>query len=159
MHGDILTARINQPATLGCPLHESRKLPRTRGVILSQRTLVAYGLLIGVAVGMLYSAYQSVIGVSSPFKRKVEGTGTHVISDDTSQLIAAGILEGVTGQKSPAANPILSHDIPSLPVVVAEPLPRVCGSPAIDGYAHVDPACLLNSPTAKAWFQLHPEVK
>lgn len=26
---------------------------------------------------------------------------------------------------------------------------RVCGSPAEDGYAHVDPTCLHNSPTAK----------
>ena len=28
---------------------------------------------------------------------------------------------------------------------------RVCGSPAIDGYAHVDPECLERSPTAAAW--------
>lgn len=28
---------------------------------------------------------------------------------------------------------------------------RVCGSPAVDGYAHVDPKCLEESPTAKWW--------
>lgn len=31
---------------------------------------------------------------------------------------------------------------------------RVCGSPAVDGYAHVDPACLMDSPTAQ-WWQTH----
>jgi len=28
---------------------------------------------------------------------------------------------------------------------------RVCGSPAVDGYSHVDPACLESSPTALWW--------
>lgn len=36
------------------------------------------------------------------------------------------------------------------------PLKRVCGSPAVDGYAHVDAKCLLASPTAVAWRALHP---
>eukprot|EP00877_Chromochloris_zofingiensis_P007296 jgi/Chrzof1/281/Cz01g09240.t1 len=29
---------------------------------------------------------------------------------------------------------------------------RVCGSPAVDGYAHVSTSCLLNSPTAR-WYK------
>lgn len=33
---------------------------------------------------------------------------------------------------------------------------RVCGSPAIDGYAHVDPSCLRNSPTARWWAETKP---
>lgn len=32
-------------------------------------------------------------------------------------------------------------------------LERVCGSPAIDGYAHVDPECLNKSPTNTAYSQ------
>eukprot|EP00899_Mesostigma_viride_P015426 jgi/Mesvir1/23885/Mv10674-RA.1 len=34
---------------------------------------------------------------------------------------------------------------------VLPPLPRVCGSPAVDGYAHVDPSCFERSPTFKEW--------
>ena len=30
---------------------------------------------------------------------------------------------------------------------------RVCGSPAVDGYAHVEPKCLEGSPTALWWKQ------
>lgn len=33
----------------------------------------------------------------------------------------------------------------------------MCGSPAIDGYAHVDVECLRKSPTAQWYFQFRPE--
>jgi hypothetical protein len=33
---------------------------------------------------------------------------------------------------------------------------RVCGSPAIDGYAHVDIECLRRSPTALWWLRARP---
>lgn len=35
---------------------------------------------------------------------------------------------------------------------------RVCGSPAVDGYAHVNNTCLLNSPTARWWRAAAAEV-
>lgn len=38
---------------------------------------------------------------------------------------------------------------PSLQILMET---RVCGSPATDGYAHVDDKCLLNSPTAR-WYR------
>lgn len=34
---------------------------------------------------------------------------------------------------------------------------RVCGSPAVDGYAHVKPECLYSSPTAKWWNTTAPK--
>lgn len=34
---------------------------------------------------------------------------------------------------------------------------RVCGSPAVDGYAHVKPDCLEASPTAKWWREYKPK--
>ena len=33
---------------------------------------------------------------------------------------------------------------------------RVCGSPAVDGYAHVKPECMVASPTAAWWRQFKP---
>ena len=33
---------------------------------------------------------------------------------------------------------------------------RVCGSPAVDGYAHVKPECLEASPTNKWWQEAKP---
>jgi hypothetical protein len=33
---------------------------------------------------------------------------------------------------------------------------RVCGSPAVDGYAHVKPECLEGSPTNQWWQQHKP---
>lgn len=33
---------------------------------------------------------------------------------------------------------------------------RVCGSPAVDGYAHVEPPCLEGSPTNKWWQENKP---
>lgn len=33
---------------------------------------------------------------------------------------------------------------------------RVCGSPAVDGYAHVEPPCLEASPTNKWWQEVKP---
>ena len=38
-------------------------------------------------------------------------------------------------------------------------LRRVCGSPAVDGYAHVDPKCLQDSPTNKLWWLTHQQVR
>mmetsp|Transcript_18462 Transcript_18462/g.44105 ORF Transcript_18462/g.44105 Transcript_18462/m.44105 type:complete len:271 (-) Transcript_18462:395-1207(-) len=35
--------------------------------------------------------------------------------------------------------------------LVTELSQRVCGSPAVDGYSHVVPSCLENSPTAQWW--------
>ncbi|GJP53490.1 hypothetical protein CLOM_g12653 [Closterium sp. NIES-68] len=37
------------------------------------------------------------------------------------------------------------------------PLERVCGSPAVDGYAHVDATCLEGSPTNRLWWSMHPQ--
>lgn len=34
---------------------------------------------------------------------------------------------------------------------------RVCGSPAVDGYAHVKPECLRSSPTARWWLENQPD--
>jgi len=34
---------------------------------------------------------------------------------------------------------------------------RVCGSPAVDGYAHVKPQCLRESPTAQWWYNAKPD--
>lgn len=34
---------------------------------------------------------------------------------------------------------------------------RVCGSPAVDGYAHVEPDCLKRSPTAQWWAKQNPQ--
>lgn len=33
---------------------------------------------------------------------------------------------------------------------------RMCGSPAVDGYAHVEPPCLEASPTNKWWLENKP---
>ena len=46
------------------------------------------------------------------------------------------------------------------PAVATEPqLKRVCGSPAVDGYAHVNPQCLQDSPTNKLWWLTHQQVR
>ncbi|CAI5503596.1 unnamed protein product [Closterium sp. Naga37s-1] len=37
------------------------------------------------------------------------------------------------------------------------PLERVCGSPAVDGYAHVNATCLEASPTNRMWWSMHPQ--
>lgn len=34
---------------------------------------------------------------------------------------------------------------------------RVCGSPAVDGYAHVTPRCLVESPAAQWWNKTNPK--
>jgi hypothetical protein len=34
---------------------------------------------------------------------------------------------------------------------------RVCGSPAVDGYVHVKPQCLRESPTAQWWYNAKPD--
>lgn len=56
-----------------------------------------------------------------------------------------------------------SSNTPSKPAIVEDAQPghnldhlfqRTCGSPAVDGYTHVDPNCLINSPTAR-WYKEH----
>lgn len=57
-------------------------------------------------------------------------------------------------QPSPAADaPETVADQATIDAMMA----RVCGDPAIDGYAHVVPQCLEDSPTAKWWAKFYAE--
>lgn len=58
-----------------------------------------------------------------------------------------GATDGNKNTKMEIASTAVRHQVEP----VQELSQRVCGSPAIDGYAHVDPACLETSPTAKWW--------
>lgn len=136
--------------------------------MVSQRSLVAYGLLVGMAVGMLYSAYESLHGVQLS-SAKISSRGRTDLSERKGEngdsfLIRHGILAGVepeeeeTGEGGKGSHKYEADSVAVVETVeIVEPLPRVCGSPAVDGYAHVDPKCLDESPTAKAWRKLHAE--
>ncbi|CAI7781205.1 unnamed protein product [Closterium sp. NIES-54] len=78
---------------------------------------------------------------------------------------------------APVGNPQSSVNDAAIPAVVPRPAPpqqqqqpaihapadsapleRVCGSPAVDGYAHVNATCLEASPTNRMWWSMHPQV-
>ncbi|CAI5524065.1 unnamed protein product [Closterium sp. Naga37s-1] len=77
---------------------------------------------------------------------------------------------------APVRNPQSSVNDAAIPAVVPRPAPpqlqqqpaihapadsapleRVCGSPAVDGYAHVNATCLEASPTNRMWWSMHPQ--
>ncbi|KAG1671874.1 hypothetical protein FOA52_003441 [Chlamydomonas sp. UWO 241] len=71
---------------------------------------------------------------------------------------ASGVIPEASRNASAEANSskvsvstLAAVDPPVTDAVVKALRSRVCGSPAIDGYSHVVPKCLEDSPTAKWW--------
>eukprot|EP00271_Cylindrocystis_brebissonii_P022552 TRINITY_DN8723_c0_g1_i1.p1 TRINITY_DN8723_c0_g1~~TRINITY_DN8723_c0_g1_i1.p1 ORF type:complete len:266 (-),score=27.49 TRINITY_DN8723_c0_g1_i1:426-1223(-) len=123
--------------------------------MVSQRVLVIYSLLIGMMGGVLYSAFESVHSGAHGGRRI---RSRSLLDDDEHRFPTLVKSEVSTGE--PDGTSIELQEANEKAEEAARNLqaqPRVCGSPAIDGYAHVVPECLLNSPTAKAWRELHPQ--
>eukprot|EP00271_Cylindrocystis_brebissonii_P022554 TRINITY_DN8723_c0_g2_i2.p1 TRINITY_DN8723_c0_g2~~TRINITY_DN8723_c0_g2_i2.p1 ORF type:complete len:283 (-),score=32.94 TRINITY_DN8723_c0_g2_i2:611-1459(-) len=139
--------------------------------MVSQRAVIFYGLLLGMLIGLLYSAFEVLSQtpirhtqqVNDMAKRRTWAAASprrparvrpRRARAGNEFLIKAGILEA---DDMPTASvddlvAAFEHEQDERDRTL---LPRVCGSPAVDGYTRVDVPCLLNSPTAKAWHRLH----